>query len=85
MSSSNPSDTYRAEAREIGERASAFALSAMPTDLPAKAETPGQAALEAKHGTPKVFAEACARAVGEISINQAVDAVERYAAEWRAA
>ena len=76
---------FRTQAREMVHRARAFTLSAMPPDLPDKAETPGQVALEAKHGTPKAFAEACAQAVGEISINNAVAAVERYADEWRAA
>lgn len=76
---------FREQAREMVGRARSLTESMMPPDLPDKAETPGQAALEAKHGTPKAFAEACARAVGEISINEAVAAVERYAAEWKVA
>lgn len=57
----------------------------LPNGLPDAAETPGQRELQAKHGTPKSFAEACIRAIGEISPAEARAAVNRYLNEWRAA
>jgi len=85
MSKEMNAETFRTEARKMVEGARAAARLMMPDDLPDRAETPGQAALEAKHGTPKAFAEAVIRAVGEVSASEAVVAVERYAAEWRVA
>lgn len=60
-------------------------LADLPKGLPDVAETPGQRELQAKHGTPKAFAEACIQAVGEISPAEARGAVSRYLEEWRAA
>ena len=53
-------------------------------DLPDVPRTEGQRALAAKHGTPRQFARACADALGEISIEEADDAVRKYLAEWNA-
>lgn len=53
--------------------------------LPDKAVTQGQKELEAKHGTPKAFADACNMAVGEITCMEAHIAIEKYKQEWREA
>lgn len=74
---------FRETAREM-LREARESLGDLPQGLPDKAETPGQVALETKHGTPKAFAEACIQAVGEISPAEARAAVERYVKEWTA-
>jgi hypothetical protein len=46
--------------------------------------TEGQEALRAKHGMPHQFADACFRAVpGDISIDEAREAIRKYSAEFR--
>jgi uncharacterized protein YmfQ (DUF2313 family) len=48
--------------------------------------TEGQKALAKKHGTPAQFAEACYAAVpGDISMDEAKAAIEKYQKEWDAA
>jgi len=53
--------------------------------MPRKALTKGQLALQKKHGTPYEFAKACIEAIGEISILEANQASEKYRREWEAA
>jgi len=38
-----------------------------------------------RHGTPEAFAESVKRAIGEISVSEAMDAIARYEAEYQAA
>ena len=38
--------------------------------------------LQAKHGTPREFEEACRNALGEISYREMEVAVEKYRTEW---
>jgi hypothetical protein len=47
--------------------------------------TEGQAALAEKHGMPTDFADACFRALGEISIDEAWTAIRKYNGEFLAA
>ncbi|WP_423176256.1 MULTISPECIES: hypothetical protein [unclassified Stenotrophomonas maltophilia group] len=47
--------------------------------------TRGQRALKEAHGTPEAFASAVWRAVGEISVDEAQTAINKYQAEWEAA
>ncbi|WP_223880363.1 hypothetical protein [Stenotrophomonas sp. Br8] len=47
--------------------------------------TRGQRALKQAHGTPEAFANAVLRAVGEISVDEAHTAINKYRAEWEAA
>jgi hypothetical protein len=54
-------------------------------EMPNKATTPGQKALERKHGTPRSFAQACVNAIGEISCLEAHAAIRKYLREWNAA
>jgi hypothetical protein len=49
------------------------------------AKTKGQRELQKKHGTPKAFAEACINAIGEISVLEAMTAIQRYNKQWAAA
>lgn len=44
-----------------------------------------QKLLAAKHGTPAEFAKAVDRTVGEISIDEARAAIEKYNREWEEA
>lgn len=60
-------------------------LTAQVADLPDAATTQGQQALQAKHGTPRAFAQACIAAIGEIDVYEAQEAIEKYRAEWTAA
>lgn len=46
--------------------------------LPDAAETPGQQLLAQAHGTPRSFAARCVAAIGEISVDEAEQAVESY-------
>lgn len=50
-----------------------------------KAKTEAQRVLMAKHGSPFDFAKACAAAVGEISVDEAEAAIEKYLKEWKEA
>lgn len=52
--------------------------------MPDKAITEGQKALAAKHGTPLMFARDVIQAIGEISLDEARAAIQKYAREWRA-
>lgn len=47
--------------------------------------TRGQRSLKQAHGTPDAFANAVWRAVGEISVDEANAAINKYRAEWEAA
>ncbi|MFK3845326.1 hypothetical protein [Stenotrophomonas sp. NPDC078853] len=47
--------------------------------------TAGQRRLKAAHGDPEAFANAVWRAVGEISVDEANAAINKYRAEWEAA
>lgn len=53
--------------------------------MPDEATTPGQKELEAKHGTPRGFAAACVRALGEISIDEVQEGIAKYKERWDAA
>ena len=53
--------------------------------LPREAATDGQRALQAKHGTPYEFGRSVVGALDLISPSEARAAIEKYAAEWRAA
>jgi hypothetical protein len=54
--------------------------------MPDEATTPGQQALQAKHGTPRGFAAACVRAIGDmISCDEATEAIAKYKERWEAA
>ena len=53
--------------------------------MPSKARTPGQRKLQRKHGSPKSFAKACIRALGEISLAEAEAAINKYHEEWAVA
>ena len=53
--------------------------------MPNVAATDGQRALEAKHGTPRQFAQAVVNAIGEISSDEADAAIQKYLDEWRRA
>lgn len=50
-----------------------------------EALTPAQERLYKKHGTPHQFAGAVQRALGEISLDEAREAVDKYNSEWFAA
>lgn len=50
--------------------------------MPHDAETPGQEALKAKHGSPRAFAQAMVNAIGEISCLKAHTAIQEYKQEW---
>jgi hypothetical protein len=50
--------------------------------LPNKAETDAQRELQAKHGTPREFAQACVNAIGEITCLEAHTAIERMLKRW---
>lgn len=56
-------------------------IASMPTD----ATTPGQEALKQRHGSPRVFAQACNNAIGTISRLEALTAIAEYKARWDAA
>lgn len=58
---------------------------ALTVGLPRFPKTKGQLELRKKHGTPTEFAEACVQAIGEISVRQASQAIDKYLAEWKAA
>lgn len=47
--------------------------------------TTAQQQLEKKHGTPEQFSCAVMNAIGEISMGEAEQAIEKYNAEWYAA
>lgn len=49
---------------------------------PTLIETPAQTRLREKHGSPREFAAACMNALGEISIDEANEAISKYNAEW---
>lgn len=51
--------------------------------MPDKAKTKGQRLLQEKHGTPKQFARACVRAVGDISPLEALVAIREYERKWK--
>lgn len=53
--------------------------------MPRKAITPGHKALAEKHGTPHEFAKACLAVIGDISVDEFHDAVNKYKQEWDAA
>ena len=36
-----------------------------------------------KHGSPLAFAGACANAIGEISVDEAENAIAKYLQEWK--
>lgn len=76
--------TFRTRARAMVAEARGSVRS-LPEGLPDEASTPGQRELQAKHGTPRAFAEACVNAVGEISPDEARAAVGRYVDEWERA
>ena len=57
----------------------------MTKGLPKWPATQGQIKLHQKHGTPTEFAEACVDAIGEISVQEAQKAIDKYLAEWKAA
>lgn len=50
--------------------------------LPDTALTPAQLELARAHGTPLAFSEACADALGEISWDEAEEAVREYLDHW---
>lgn len=54
-------------------------------DLPKKATTPEQERLAAIHGTPYELGQKVMRAIGEISIDEALDGMLRYCVEWEEA
>jgi RNA polymerase-binding transcription factor DksA len=47
--------------------------------------TPAQEALQKKHGTPEEFEAAVVNALGEISYDEAQQAIRRYLRQWEAA
>jgi hypothetical protein len=53
--------------------------------MPHDAKTPGQIALKKKHGSPRMFAQACVNAIGEISCLEAHSAISRYKEQWEKA
>lgn len=53
--------------------------------LPKVAVTKGQQRLQKKHGSPYEFAVACVECVGEISVDEARRAIQKYQLEWEAA
>lgn len=53
--------------------------------MPNEATNDAQRALQAKHGTPREFAEACVNAIGTISCDEAIMAIKVYAAKWESA
>jgi len=50
--------------------------------LPLVAENPRQEALAARSGTPREFADGLVQVIGEISLSEALDAIDRYVTEW---
>jgi len=62
-----------------------FLASLEKLGLPDKAISTGQRRLQKKHGTPLKFAHVCAEALGEVSVDEANDAIEKYRREWLAA
>ncbi len=53
--------------------------------MPHDAKTPGQRALAKKHGSPRMFAQACVNAIGEISCLEAHTAIAKYKKQWEEA
>lgn len=53
--------------------------------LPIIATTAAQRKLVEKHGSPRRFARSCYRALGEISVFEADNAIEKYRREWEGA
>ncbi len=53
--------------------------------MPDMARTQRQAELQAKHGSPRAFAEAVVKAIGEFSVDEANAAIRKYRKEWEAA
>lgn len=49
---------------------------------PNETKSKKQQRLKKKHGTPKEFALACYECVGEISVDEAHDAIIKYTKEW---
>jgi hypothetical protein len=53
--------------------------------LPREAITDGQKALQAKHGTPYEFGQACINALDMVTPAEAKAAIDKYRREWEAA
>lgn len=45
--------------------------------------SPEQQRMAAAHGTPAQFTRAVLDAIGEISVDEAIQAIEKYQQEWR--
>lgn len=54
-------------------------------EMPTEATNDAQRALQAKHGTPREFAQACVNAIGEISCLEAHTAIQKYLKQWEEA
>lgn len=50
--------------------------------MPHDATTPGQEALKKLHGSPRMFAQACVNAIGDISCLEAHTAIQMYKLKW---
>lgn len=76
-------EMFRQEAQKMIAEAR-DSVADLPNGLPDAAITPKQKELQTRHGTPKQFAEACIKAIGDISPAEAQAAVARYLNEWNA-
>lgn len=54
-------------------------------EIPQQHRNEGQRLLMKKHGSPYQFAKAVSEVIGEISVDEAQMAVEKYLMEWHAA
>lgn len=52
--------------------------------LPTEATNAVQRSLEARSGTPRAFADGLVETIGEISLQEATQAIRRYEDEWNA-
>jgi hypothetical protein len=54
-------------------------------EMPNKATSAAQRILQAEHGTPREFAQACVNAIGEITCLEAHTAIQKYRKQWEEA
>lgn len=50
--------------------------------MPHDATNDAQRALAKKHGSPRMFAQSCVNAIGEISCLEAHTAIQKYLKQW---
>ena len=77
-----PTDNLR-EIRDLLDNAREQARESIYSlPLPTEPKNPRQEALAARSGVPRAFADGLIEVIGEISLAEALDAIDRYMAEW---